>query len=197
MAIFSKSNNSMHPKVQFHLLGWVTLLLFPAIGLWALAYFENQDIVPVLELDSIFTIELLLGIELGFFYGALVLLISRADLFKEMSNHQQRLFRSLDLRWVDIIFMSLCAAIGEEILFRAAIQTWFGPWITSLIFIAVHGYFNPLSLKKSMLGFILLPFILLLSYGYELFGLWFSIGAHFSYDLLMFQGVLKSNLKKE
>ena len=186
----------MHPKVQFHLLGWITLLVFPALGMWPLWYFEEIDLLAILELDKITTPGLLLGIELGLFYGSIVLLVSQADLFKEMSSHQERLFRSLDLKWGDIIFMSLCAAIGEEILFRVSLQTWLGPLLTSILFVAVHGYFNPLSLRKSMLGFLLLPFILLISYGYEVLGLWFSIGAHFSYDLLMFRGVLRSNLKK-
>lgn len=187
----------MHPKLQFHLLGWVTLLVFPALGMWLLWYFEEIDLITALELNNIFSPLSLLGIELGLFYGLIVLLVSQADIFKEMSSHQERLFRSLDLKWGDIIFMSLCAAIGEEILFRVSLQTWFGPFLTSIIFVAVHGYFNPFSLKKSALGFLLLPFILLLSYGYEEFGLWFAIGAHFSYDLLMFQGVLRSKFSKQ
>lgn len=185
----------MHPKIQFHLLGWITLLVFPSIGLWLLWYFEGTDLISVLELEQVTSPSVLLGIELGLFYGIIVLLVSQADIFKEMSSHQERLFRSLDLKWGDIIFMSLCAAIGEEILFRVSLQTWFGPFLTSVLFVAVHGYFNPMSLKKSALGFLLLPFILLISYGYEMFGLWFSIGAHFSYDLLMFQGVLRSKFK--
>ena len=185
----------MHPKLQFHLLGWITLLIFPSIGLWLLWYFEDVSVIEVLELDDIFTPRLLLGIEFGLIYGILVLAVAQLDFVKEMSSHQERMLRSLKLNWGDIIFMSFCAAIGEEILFRAGIQNWLGPWLTSFMFIAVHGYFNPLSLKKSILGFILFPFILIIAYGYDILGLWFCIGAHFTYDLLMFQGVLKSKFK--
>lgn len=181
----------MHPKLQFHLLGWITLLIFPGIGLWLLWYFNDISVIEVLELDDIFTPKLLLGLEFGLFYGLIILGVSQLDIFKEMSSHQERLFKSLNLNWVDIIFMSFCAAFGEEILFRAGIQTWLGPWLTSFLFIAVHGYFNPTSLRKSMLGVILFPFILIISYSYETLGLWFCIAAHFSYDLLMFQGVLR------
>tara|TARA_B100000508_G_scaffold136157_1_gene128836 strand:- start:91960 stop:92517 length:558 start_codon:yes stop_codon:yes gene_type:complete len=185
----------MRPKIQFHLLGWITLLVFPGIGLWLLWYFEDIPIIEVLELHDIFTPKTLLGIEFGLFYGLFILAVSQHDIFKSMSHHQERLFRSLQLNWGDIIFMSFCAGFGEEILFRAGIQTWLGPWITTFLFIAVHGYFNPTSWKQSMLGLVLFPFILIISFSYELLGLWFCVGAHFSYDLLMFQGVLRKRLK--
>jgi membrane protease YdiL (CAAX protease family) len=148
-----------------------------------------------LELNEIFTPKLLLGLEFGFFYGILILGVSQLDFVKKMSGPQERMLKSLELNWGDIVFMSFCAAFGEEVLFRAGLQTWLGPVLTTVVFIAIHGYLNPLSLQKSILGFILFPFILIISYSYEVLGLWFCIGAHFSYDLLMFQGALKSKLK--
>jgi hypothetical protein len=184
----------MRLKVRFHLLGWITLLVFPTIGIWLLSYFEQINVLAVFELDAVFTPKLLLGLEFGVFYGLIILAVSQHPIFKAISNHQERMLKSLQLNWGDIIFMSFCAAFGEEILFRVSLQTWFGPWLTSIIFIAIHGYFNPRSFKKSLLGISLLPFILILAYGYEVLGLWFCIGAHFSYDLLMFQGALKSKL---
>jgi membrane protease YdiL (CAAX protease family) len=185
----------MHPKLQFHLLGWITILIFPSIGLWLLWYFEDINVLDVLELNDVFTPKLLLGLEFGLFYGLFILAVTQHNVFKEMSSHQERMLKSLKLNWPDIIFMSFCAAFGEEIFFRAGIQTWLGPWLTTFIFIAVHGYFNPTSLKKSLLGIVLFPFILIISFSYETLGLWFCIGAHFSYDLLMFQGVLSNRFK--
>lgn len=182
----------MSLKSQFHILGWITLIVFPALGLSLLWYFEDVSIIEVLELDSIWSPFTLLGLQFGFLYGFFVLAISNFPIFEELSGKQTRLLRNLKLNWVDIIFMSLCAGIGEEILFRAGIQTWLGPWLTSILFIAVHGYFNLTSFKKSLLGIALLPFIVLLAYAYGTFGLWFCIAAHFSYDLLMFMGVIRA-----
>ena len=51
---------------------------------------------------------------------------------------------------------------------------------------AIHGYLNPWNWKFSLYGLLILPFVLLLSYGYELFGLWFAIMAHFAYDAVLF-----------
>lgn len=183
----------MQPKVQFHILGWITLLLFPALAFIALAYFEDVNYISVLELDKIFSPYTLLGLEFGLIYGVIIIAISQFSIFEEMSSRQERLLKSLNLGWADIIFMSFCAGFGEEILFRAGIQTWLGPWITSFLFIAVHGYFNPVSIKKSMMGIVLFPFILALAFAYEAIGLWFCIAAHFSYDLLMFRIAIRSN----
>lgn len=185
----------MRPKIQFHLLGWATLLLFPALGIIALWYFKDISVLEVLDLDSISLPTTLLGLEFGLFYGGVVLLVSQAPFFSDMSVEQTRMLVRLNLNWGDIIFMSFCAAFGEEILFRAGIQTWLGPWITSVLFIAIHGYLHPLSWRKSILGILLLPFILVISFAYETMGLWFCIAAHFAYDLLLFTGAL--NLKNK
>lgn len=183
----------MRPKVQFHLLSLVTLLIFPAIGLTLLWIFEDIDLLSVFELEHFFSPLTLLGLEFGFLYGFIVIAVSQLPIFEELSLHQVNMLKNLKLNWADIIFMSFCAGFGEEILFRAGLQTWFGPWLTSFIFIAVHGYFSPTSLKKNALGILLFPFILLLSFAYEIFGLWFCVAAHFSYDLLMFMGVMKES----
>ncbi|HLV41809.1 MAG TPA: CPBP family intramembrane glutamic endopeptidase [Brumimicrobium sp.] len=183
----------MRPKTQFHILSLVTLLVFPAIGLTLLWFFEDIELLSVFELDRFFSSFTLLGLEFGFIYGFLVVGVSQFPIFEELSKSQSNMLRNLKLNWVDILFMSFCAGFGEEVLFRAGLQTWLGPWLTSFLFIAVHGYFNPTSWRKSAIGILVFPFIIILSYAYEAFGLWFCIAAHFSYDLLMFMGVMKQS----
>ena len=183
----------MRSKLPFHLLSWVTLLVFPAIGLFLLWFFEDRSLTSlwsVFEIDQLLNPINLIGLELGLLYGAIVLIVSQFPIFDELTDPQTRLLKKLNLNWADVIFVSFCAGFGEEILFRASIQTWFGPWITTLIFIAIHGYFSIKSAKKNLIGILLIPFILIISFAYETFGLWFCVAAHFSYDLLMFIGVL-------
>ncbi|PKR81311.1 hypothetical protein CW751_04430 [Brumimicrobium salinarum] len=181
----------MRPKLQFYLLSIITLLLFPAIGLLLLWFFSNINLLSVFELDKIVSPMTLLGLEFGFLYGFVVIAITQLPMFEEMSKPQTRMLKNLNLKWPDVIFMSFCAGFGEEILFRAGLQTFLGPWLTSFLFIAIHGYFSPFSLKKNAIGILLFPFILLISYAYDVFGLWFCVAAHFSYDLLMFIGVMQ------
>lgn len=188
----------MRSKLPFHLLSWLTLIVFPAVGLLLLWFFDNRSIASlwsVFEIDNLSNPINLIGLELGLLYGAFVILISQLPIFNDLTDPQTHLLKSLNLNWADVIFISFCAGFGEEILFRASIQTWLGPWITTFIFIAVHGYFNIKPLKKSLMGILLFPFILIISFAYETFGLWFCVAAHFSYDLLMFSTVLMEKNK--
>ncbi|SDC44006.1 hypothetical protein SAMN05428966_101813 [Massilia sp. PDC64] len=47
-------------------------------------------------------------------------------------------YARLDLRGLNPLWIALAAAIGEETLFRAALQPLLGIWITSLIFVVTH-----------------------------------------------------------
>jgi len=165
--------------------------------LWYFEDYTLNELIGVLELDKLYSPLTLLGLEFGLFYGIIVLIVSQAPLFKELSSPQTDLLKKIDFNWFDIFFISFCAGFGEEILFRAGIQTWLGPWITSLFFIAIHGYFSITSFKKNALGLLLFPFILLLSFAYDAFGLWFCIAAHFAYDFLMFAMVLLENKERK
>lgn len=177
----------MTPKRQFYLMGWITLLAFPTPALWALWYFKGINPHEIIALHELSSPLILVGLELGLIYALFALAVSRHPYFEEMSHKQEKVLKSLRLNWIDILFISLCAGIGEELLFRAGIQHWLGPWLTSTLFVALHGYIHPLSLKKSAYGLLILPFVLILAFAYESYGLWFCIAAHFSYDLLLFR----------
>lgn len=47
-------------------------------------------------------------------------------------------YQRLDLRGLNPLFIALAAAVGEELLFRAALQPLLGIWITSILFLVTH-----------------------------------------------------------
>jgi membrane protease YdiL (CAAX protease family) len=47
-------------------------------------------------------------------------------------------YARLDLRGLNPLWISIAAAIGEEMLFRAALQPFLGVWIVSLLFLVTH-----------------------------------------------------------
>ena len=175
----------MSRKAKFHLLGWITLLLFPIPAIWALWYFEGVEVWSTFSFYELEENYWMLGLQFGFYYGIIVLAFAESSLMEEEDLSQTRFIQSLKLNWGDILFMSFCAGFGEEILFRVGIQHWLGPWITSILFIAIHGYLNPFKPKIFLYGLFILPFILGLAFAYDYFGLWFCIAAHFSFDLLL------------
>lgn len=180
-------------KKSIYLLGTITLLLFPIPTFVGLYWFEDIFPLEIFQLENLSVFKLVIGIQLGIVYAFLALLLMQAPIFQEMPSRVEHLVKSMNLNLLDCFFLSLCAGVGEELLFRSGVQFYLGPIITSVIFVAIHGYLNPFKWKMSLYGLIVLPFILLISYGYEEFGLWFSIGAHFSYDLVLFVVMTQSD----
>jgi membrane protease YdiL (CAAX protease family) len=176
----------MRNKLFIYLMGIVTLVLFPIPALWALWYFAQIDPWTVIDLQGFFHVHTLLGLEWGFFYAALCLAFFQGPHFKEELAQQHTMLRSLKLNKFDAFFLSFCAGFGEEILFRSGMQHWLGIILTSIVFVAIHGYFNPKEKRVSAYGFLILPFILSLGFWLSDLGIWFCIAAHFSYDLLLF-----------
>ncbi len=167
-------------------MGWITLLLFPIPAFLVLHYFESFTISDFMQFSSFEVIPIGYGIEIGIIYAFLAILIMRARIFEESPLKVDELVKSMNLSYMDAFFLSICAGVGEELLFRVGVQYYLGPFLTSIVFVAIHGYLNPFNWRMSLFGLVVLPFSFLLGYGYEHFGLWFSISAHFAYDAVLF-----------
>jgi membrane protease YdiL (CAAX protease family) len=85
----------------------------------------------------------------------------------------------------EIFLLSLCAGVGEELLFRGAIQPWLGIWPTAIIFIALHGYLNPKDRPLFIYGMVLL--LVSAGFGYLLpfSGIYAAMAAHFWIDVVL------------
>lgn len=136
------------------------------------------------RLDELFTTWTLIGIEFGLLVGA-IMLVATNGMGKQTFNQQIRLIRSFRLTVLDTLFLSLCAGLGEEYLFRIALQEWFHPLLVAVFFVAIHGYINPMDMSTTKFGLFVLLFIIALSYAVSVQGLWFCIMAHAAYDFLL------------
>ncbi|MEJ6582692.1 MAG: CPBP family intramembrane metalloprotease [Crocinitomicaceae bacterium] len=173
-------------------MGLVTLIVFPIPTFIVMPWLNDISITSIFQLENLSVFKVGIGIQLGAVYAFLALLFMQAPIFPDMPNRLGKVVQDMRLNLFDCVFLSLCAGIGEELLFRSGVQYYLGPLITSITFVAIHGYLNPFNWKKSLYGFIVLPFILLISYGFITFGLWFAIAAHFAYDLVIFLVITKN-----
>jgi membrane protease YdiL (CAAX protease family) len=82
--------------------------------------------------------------------------------------------------------------VGEEILFRGGIQPYLGIWVTSFVFILLHGYINPFNIALTLYGIFMVFISAGLGYLFEMYGIIASIVAHFLFDLVMFVFMRKS-----
>jgi membrane protease YdiL (CAAX protease family) len=140
-----------------------------------------------LEVHSIFSVWSGLGLEYGLCFGFLMYAITSFDDGKKSFSKQLQLIQSLRLNTLDILFLSLCAGIGEEILFRVALQQWVTPLLASFIFVAIHGYIIPTDWSTTKFGLLVFVFISVLGFAVSSEqGLWFCIFAHAGYDFVLF-----------
>ena len=179
-------------KRALYILGIITLIIFPIPTFLVLWYAEGITPWEIFQFDSFHPMALAFGIEIGILYAFIALLVMRAKVFQDLPVRMETMVKNMKLTILDCIFLSICASVGEELLFRSGVQLYLGPLITSVIFVAIHGYLNPFNWRMSLYGLVVLPFILMISYGFESFGLWFAIGAHFSYDLVLFLAISQS-----
>lgn len=184
-----EQNYQILRKRSLYLLGLITLIVFPIPTFVVLYYFYNIQPFEILQFESFQIIPVGFGLQLGFIYGILALLLMKSRIFDDLPVNIEQVVKRMRLNFLDALLLSLCAGIGEELLFRSGFQFFLDPITTSIIFIAIHGYLNPLNWRMSIYGLIILPFVLLISYGFEYFGLWFAIAAHFMYDFVLFRSI--------
>lgn len=174
-------------KSTIYKLGLLTLLVFPIPTFLVLYYVEGIRPIDVLDLESCTLSAILSGLALGMVYALLAMQIIKLPVFEKLPNRIEKMVQEMDLSLWDCFFLSVCAGVGEELLFRSGMQFYLGPIFTSIFFVAIHGYLDPRNWRMSLYGLIVLPFILIISFALEPIGLWFAIAAHFSYDFVLFR----------
>lgn len=169
-------------------IGVGTLVIFGLGGL-ALIYFYSgySGILKVFTAGWLPLYQVLLGILVGGLSAGMGLVIITRPFFERHKQYYYHLIRSrLNLNARSILFLSLCAGVGEELFFRAGLQTWLGIWPTAIIFVALHGYLSPRSWRISLYGLFMTILMAGLGYLYEYTGLWTVIVAHSLFDIILF-----------
>ncbi len=176
----------MESKRFIYFAGFITLFGLGGIGALLLRFFHIQTL-STLFCDAPHTIFLQFCI--GLLYALISSLILVYFLQKKMLDGTRYFFAKLMKKYTigikDIIFLSFCAGVGEEILFRGAIQPWLGIWLTSLLFIFLHGYLNPKDKPLFIYGTVLL--IVSAGFGYlmQISGIIAAMTAHFFIDVVL------------
>lgn len=189
LIIFSNPLKKIMSKKRIYILGIITLLAFPLPALWALWFFKDVSPREIMDFGNFFHWSTILGLVWGIAFAFISMKFMQHKWFDQELKKQEELISGLNLNVFDKVFLSFCAGFGEEILFRSGMQTWAGIWITSIVFIAIHGYLNPKKPRLSLYGLLLIPFIVSLGYALEPLGIWFCIAAHFAYDLVLFLSI--------
>ncbi|MFC2026758.1 CPBP family intramembrane glutamic endopeptidase [Chloroflexota bacterium] len=132
---------------------------------------QSFNLLPIL-------LFLLVGIAVGFFMAHLIRLPTFSGSYKKIL----KLVLGYNLGEFDYFIISMMSGISEEILFRGVLQPIWGIWITSIVFVLVHGYFNPFDHKSIPTASLVMLIALALGGIYIYYGLIPAIAFHFGLD---------------
>jgi len=167
-------------------LGLGTLLIFGLGGYYLIVSVQEKVLVEVLLGGKSIPVQLAIGLGYGLLTALAATTIIRRNFFKEEKKFYHRLISQLNLRLGSIIFLSLCAGIAEELFFRGGLQPLLGLWLTSIIFVAIHGYLNPYNWRISVYGAAMVFFIAGMGYLFREVGLISAMAAHTMLDVVLF-----------
>ena len=173
-------------------MGWITLLVFGAIGFVLIHFVQKRDLLDLLLLNSSVWQQVLIGTLLGVLITQLISIVVDIPWFYESKKHFVDLIGPVGLSLPAIVFVSFCAGFGEELFFRGALQYWLGIWITAILFVVLHGYIHLKDLKLSIYGAMLIIGSACFGYMADYIGLLSAMVAHTIYDIIMFIKIKKS-----
>lgn len=167
------------------LLGWLTLVGFGLAGLALVYFFQETPISELLAGRWPLWIQVLLRLLAGTFSG----IFARWVILQSFFEKEKIKYRDLINQWswtpVGILFISLCAGIGEELFFRAGLQPLLGLWPTTLFFVLLHGYLNPFNWRITVYGILMVGLIAFFGYLFQRGGILTAIMAHAAFDAVL------------
>lgn len=166
-------------------LALATLILMPLVAMVVDHFSETVNLHAALLGDMQFGMQLLWGTIAGIAIAIGAHLIIASPLLNKVNTSYAKLLGRFRLTLSEIILISLCAGIGEEMLFRGAMQPLLGIPITSVLFVAIHGYLNPRDWRMCIYGIFMSAGIAWLGYLADTRGLLSAMLGHTIIDVYL------------
>lgn len=177
---------------QLRWIGLFTLFGLGGLGLYIIG--QSEDVFFWSQLRGTVPVWSQLGIGAGF--GLIAAFagwgLIRMPFMEPVEAKYRTIIGSIRIGWPDIIFLSICAGVGEEVLFRGGIQPHLGVWPTSILFVALHGYLNPMDWRISVYGVFMTIAIAIIGKLYINVGAFSAFAAHTMIDIVLLRALSKS-----
>jgi len=161
----------------------LTILLTVGLAVVISVSFGRQPLLDVLSEGKPWPVQAACGIVIG-----LLVTVPAGVLINRVSSLDPLRRQLVDIvSRADLSGFSLCAGIGEEMLFRGALQPLLGIGLTSVIFTALHartGGFQSMNRMKAVYALIVLLISMLLGTVFTQIGLIAAIIMHIVIDLI-------------
>ncbi|HLT94542.1 MAG TPA: CPBP family intramembrane glutamic endopeptidase [Membranihabitans sp.] len=174
-------------------LGLLTLVLFGGGGYLLIEFTQNTSLWDVLFDGKNLINQLLAGTGSGLVASLIAISIISRKFFASERDFYHGLIARWNLSYGQMIFLSWCAGIGEELFFRGGLQPLLGNIWTSVLFVFLHGYLNPRNWRISIYGGVMVGIIYGFGLLFEHVGLISAMIAHAILDMVLFRYLDKYN----
>ena len=187
----------MLSKKTIMLLALGTLVVFGGVGALLIPYVRDVKFLEFMSGTEKYWLQLTIGILFGIITAKAGWQIIELPKLADTKTFFSKLIKPLKLNFGQIIFISICAGVGEELLFRGAVQPMLGIWITSILFVLLHGYLNPFNLPLTLYGIYMVLVIGVMGLMTEYFGILAAMIAHTLIDIILLRELSIASLPNE
>lgn len=177
-------------------LAFGTLIGFGGAGIGIIYYFLDVSVAGVLAGHQPLYLQVIIGLVFGFISAKAAWAIVEKPFLRDVKALFSGIFRPMGLSKLEVVFVSLCAGVGEEIFFRGALQPFLGVWLTAVLFVMLHGYINPFQLPLTIYGLYMTAVIGVMGMMTVHLGIISSIVVHFVIDFVLLTNLSKENQDK-
>ena len=180
----------------------ISAMVYAAIAWLLFRYAHGRSFMEVFYRGLAADYQLAVGVGAGVLAAIVIIGIIRWRPVREVLDdfYLVKVIRQMRFSSFDRIQVSLFAGAGEELLFRGAIQPLLGIWVTSAIFIGIHGYIRFRKPGHIIFTATMFGLSMLLGLLFEYCGLVSAMAAHAAYDVIMLWKVQegeKSNVDRK
>lgn len=176
-------------------LGLITLVGMSVGAVIIDRFSDSVDIASMIMMRESVLWQFVIGIGLGLISGYAAFALVQLPFMEPVRNKYSSVFNDFDLSVSEIWFISFCAGVGEELLFRGALQPLFGIPLTSAVFVAIHGYLNITNWRLSIYGIFMTIVIACIGWAAETFGLITAIISHMLIDVILLGALVPKRFK--
>ena len=175
-------------------MGGITLIGFPLLAFGVNYFFSDNSFWDQFQSAYSLIYQLGAGLIYGVLAGLICWYIISSGFMRNSRIKYVSVMREMNMSYFDIIFISICAGVGEEILFRGVLQEFMGIIITSVVFVAIHGYLNFRDWRITIYGLVMSILIVGVGIMFETMGVIAPAVAHTVIDIILLMLICKGNI---
>ncbi len=174
-----------------------TIVVFGGLGVFLIPLSRKMQLIPFFLGTKELWIQISAGVVFGFVSAKAGWQIVELPAMAKTKIFFVELIKPIKLNFFQIVLISVCAGIGEELFFRGVVQPWLGIWVTSIAFVLLHGYLNPFNLPLTGYGIYMVLVIGVMGLMTEHLGILTSMISHTIIDIILLAELSKAILPEQ